>query len=104
VPIAAFQGDDPVEATTIDVGHLGPSSQRRDWNIRSQRPETAYPLWRTGRGIPDTLEEAAGDYVLIIRDVDGAFHARWLRGSSLAALPLNIREAMLAVPAGVLFL
>lgn len=104
VPIAAFDGPNPVPASTLDVRYMGPKSERKDWNIPTQRPETAYPLWRPGRGVPDTLEAAAKDYVLIVRDVDDAFHGRWLRGANLASLPGNVREAILAETVGVLAL
>ncbi|MHB1638831.1 MAG: hypothetical protein ACYCUD_03190 [Candidatus Dormibacteria bacterium] len=104
VPLAAFEGAHPVAESTLAVRYMGPNSERKDWNIPSQRPETAYPLWRPGRGVPDTVGAAAGDYVLIVRDIANAFHARWLRGTNLAALPSNIREAILAETVGVLFI
>jgi hypothetical protein len=104
VPIAAFDGPDPVGAATLDVRYMGANSERKDWNIPSQRPETAYPLWRAGRGVPDAFESAAKDYVLLVRDVNDHFHARWLRGTNLASLPANVREAILAEPVGMLAL
>lgn len=104
VPITAFSGPDPVPESTLAVRYMGPNSERKDWNIPAQRPETAYPLWRPGRGVPDTFEAAAKDYVLLVRDVKGGFHARWLRGANLASLPANVREAILAETVSVLFL
>lgn len=104
VPIAAFDGPNPVAAASLAVRYMGPSSERKDWNIPAQRPETAYPLWRPGRGVPDTIEAAAKDYVVLVLDVKGRFHARWLPGTNLASLPANVREAILAETVGVLLL
>jgi hypothetical protein len=104
VPIAAFEGPNSVPPMVLDVRYMGPRSERKDWNIPAQRPETAYPLWRPGRGVPKTSEAAAKDYVLLVRDVNDAFHARWLRGANLSSLPANVREAILAETVGVLFL
>jgi 5-methylcytosine-specific restriction protein B len=101
VPIAAFTGPGAVPAMTLDVRYMGQTSQRKDWNIPAQRPETAYPLWRPGRGIPDTVAASAGDYVLLVRDTFGSFHARWLRGANLPLLPPRVREAILAEGVGV---
>ena len=103
VPIERFEGVDPVAAMTLDVHYMGPRSQRKDWNIPAQRPETAYELWRPGRGVPASIAEAAADYVLLVRDVNDRFHARWLRAAHLTALPANVREAIVAQEVGVRF-
>ena len=98
VPIAAFDGPSPVQATELRVRFMGSQSQRRDWNIPSQRPETAYPLWRLGRANPNQAEE---NYIVLIRDVTGQFHARWLNAAAMDALPPNISQALRAKNFGV---
>ncbi len=102
--IAPFDGPDPVAEFPLDVRYMGPNSIRKDWYMPSQRPDTAYPLWRPGRGVPESFKAATSDYVLLVRDVDNAFHARWLRGTSLTLVPANVREAILSRASGVLVL
>src|SRR5690348_2329683 len=69
VPIAAFDGNPPVDATTLVVRYMGPESERKDWYIRAQRPDNAYPLWRVGRGVAATFNDERRDFVLLLRDV-----------------------------------
>lgn len=85
VPLAPATKPIPVPASKIEVAYLGPESRRRDWRIPSQRPATAYPLWRRGIGLLDATRPGE-DYVVLVR-ASGVFHARWLRGSDLEGLP-----------------
>src|SRR5690349_7549922 len=87
VPVSAYTGENPVPATQLKVRFMGAGSERRDWNIPSQRPDTAYPLWRLSRGKRD---RAAENYVVLVRDIAGNFHARWLDGPALLALPPHL--------------
>lgn len=91
VPVAAFNGTSPVPQMELRVRYMGPQSQRKDWNIPSQRPDTAYPLWRLSRSNPNRLAE---NFVIIVRDVLGQFHARWLDAAAVAALPDQLRLAL----------
>jgi 5-methylcytosine-specific restriction protein B len=101
VPIAAFDGPNPVPAQSLDVRFMGQDSQRKDWNIPSQRPETAYPLWRKGRGLPANCVSAIDAYACLIRDTEGQFHARWLTPQAVERLPSEIRETMEGNEVGV---
>ena len=100
VPLEATVAPIPVPPTSIEVAYIGPESRRDDWRIPSQRPETAYPLWRMGTGLlPGT--DAGEDLVVLIRDPADRFHARWLRADDLYRLPEDIRERMIKGTAGV---
>ncbi|UJA21746.1 hypothetical protein HJD18_17035 [Thermoleophilia bacterium SCSIO 60948] len=84
-------GDIP--AQTILVYFNGWEASRKEWRIASQRPEEAYPLWRPGVG--PTAETRPGDDALVlIRDSNKRFHARWLNLSELGELPEGLRTAM----------
>jgi hypothetical protein len=93
VPLEAAPAPLSVPPATIVVSYIGSGSERADWRIRSQRPETAYPLWRPGVGLrPGT--PSGRDFVVIVRDPAGRFHARWLYGAQLARLPFAFAERM----------
>lgn len=102
VPIARFGGPGVVEPTTLAVRFMGLESQRKDWYIRAQRPETAYPLWRAGRGVGETFEGGRRDYVVLLRDVHDAYHARWIPEETIDAVPQPLRSTMLTKDVGVL--
>ncbi len=100
VPLAAASTPVPVPETTLRVAYIGPESRRADWRIPSQRPDTAYPLWRQGVGLlPGT--PSGQDYVILVRDPEHRFHARWLRGEDLAALPQTLVARVETGNAGV---
>jgi hypothetical protein len=81
---------------------MGADSERRDWNIPSQRPETAYSLWRSGRGVQTQFDETRRDFVLLLRDTNDQFHARWIRDESFDQVPERLRALMLSKPIGVM--
>ncbi len=101
VPIAPFDGAGQVPANVLDVRYMGASSVRKDWNIPSQRPETAYPLWRMGRGLPKGQTTAIDAYVCLIRDVDNRYHARFLTKNAIGELPAVLRAAISSKEVGV---
>lgn len=94
VPINPFEGERPVPAQTLPVRFLGPKSRRKDWNISSQRPDTAYPLWRPGRGVPEVYDNSWREYLVLVRDVEGAFHARWISTASFESLPQWVSQTL----------
>jgi hypothetical protein len=93
VPLEAAVEPVPVAATSIEVAYIGPESRRDDWRIPSQRPETAYPIWRNGTGLLDSTEPG-DDFVLLVRDPGDRFHARWLRSSDLGRLPSSVAQVL----------
>jgi hypothetical protein len=100
VPIGAVTRPIAVPATSISVAYLGSKSRRKDWRIPSQRPTTAYPLWREGTGLLDSTRPEE-DFVLLLRDPHGGFHARWLRRDGMPLLPEGLAEQMSIGTAGV---
>ncbi|WP_395770252.1 hypothetical protein [Arenimonas sp.] len=100
VPIEPFSGQNPVDALTLTFKYMGQTSARKDWNIPAQRPDTAYPLWRKGRGYSSRKTVGTHDYIVIARDTDGSFHARWVRSADFIAIPEKLRTLMLASDAG----
>jgi hypothetical protein len=103
IPIEGYEGANPVPSQSIRVRYMGDRSERRDWNIPSQRPETAYPLWRRGRGLPAgaTKPPAPAHYVIIVRDTEGKFHARWLTNEGFQHLPEDMKRAAQANEVGI---
>lgn len=93
VNVAAFDGPDPVEETTMRVRYMGPRSGRRDWYVASQRPSTAYPLWRDGRAFDaESFTPGGLDFVVLIRDENDVFHARWVSADHFSRLPSELQE------------
>jgi 5-methylcytosine-specific restriction enzyme B len=103
VPIEPYEGTDPVPAQTLLIRSMGEQSSRGDWNIPAQRPKTAYPLWRVGRGLPSgtTTAPHPPHYIALAKDTDGRFHARWLTPESFALLPEEIKNMAQAKEVGV---
>jgi 5-methylcytosine-specific restriction protein B len=100
VPLEPFVGPQAVAATEIKVRFMGEKSGRKDWNIPSQRRATAYALWRQGRGVSKAFNEKAQEFMLIIRDIDGKFHARWIHDRDFTALPLAVQQVLNSKEAG----
>ena len=100
VPIAPFDGQNSVSATELKVRYMGPKSERRDWYIPSQRPDSAYDLWRPGRGPARAGAPGANEFLVIARDVDKQFHARWITDQVFQTLPPSIRQKMQSADAG----
>jgi 5-methylcytosine-specific restriction enzyme B len=94
IQLQPFDGPNPVPASILEVRYMGPKSVRQDWNIPSQRPDTAYALWRQGRGLPvdHIFDEADRNFILIVRDEDDQFHARWINKERLATLPERLQH------------
>ena len=91
--IAPFEGPQPIEEQELRVRYMGPRSERRDWYIASQRPDTAYPLWRVGRAFdPAEFTPGGSDFVVLIRDVNGSFHARWVSAANFSRLPPELQS------------
>lgn len=88
---------------SVEVAYIGPQSARNDWRITSQRPNTAYPLWRKGTGLLPTTS-AGDDFVLLLRDPVLKYHARWLRKAERPRLPMRVASELAKGNAGVLSL
>lgn len=95
VPVESAPGPPAVPAQRLAVFFNGLQATRREWRIRSQRPNNAYPLWRPGVGPkPDT--GPGTDVIVLLRDEHDRFHARWLTGSQRVELPASLQQAITA--------
>src|SRR4051794_19246600 len=103
-PIEPFVGPNPVPASILKVRFMGEGSERRDWYIRAQRPDSAYPLWRPGRAFPSNYEPQGTDrkFIIVARDVNGRFHARWINEAEFAHLPERLRGQMESEDVGII--
>jgi 5-methylcytosine-specific restriction protein B len=96
VPLEPFDGENPVAAEQLTVKFMGDGSARKDWNVPAQRPTTAYPLWRMGRGLPVDHVYAATDqhWVVIVKDDQNRYHARWINPAIFATLPPDLQQRL----------
>lgn len=102
VRLEALGGQATVAAQSLRVRYMGASSERQDWNIPSQRSTTAYPLWRPGRAFDASNPPQIGtEAIVIVRDAQCQFHARWLTHTDIARLPTQLRERIAKNGAGV---
>ncbi len=99
--IEPFDGLDPVPRQELEIRYMGARSARKDWNIPSQRPETAYPLWRLGSRAAYTFDATRRDFVLILRDRGDNFHARSVTEETFAHLPETVSTLLLSKEVGV---
>ncbi len=100
IPIEPFTGANPVPTEVVVIRFMGDSSTRKDWNIPSQRPETAYPLWRPERAFRSVKDAGDLEYLVIARDVESGFHARWIRTDDFAFLPDTVQKLLKTHDAG----
>ena len=93
IPLQPLGDGRSVPAQMLSAYYLGEKTARSSWNIPSQRPETAYPLWLPPRSWNAGAPPPDGaDTVLLILDEHDRYHARWLRRGDLAHLPRRIRQ------------
>ena len=97
VPIQAFDGPEPVPARTVPLRYGGPQSGRKDYYFPSQKAggDRAYPLWspvRVTGAVGRPYEEIEGALALIVRDIHGGFHARWVPADKVGDLPEALQE------------
>lgn len=94
VRIEAYEGTEPVPAVILKIRYMGKDSARSDWNIPSQRPDSAYPLWRVGRGATKQGSAGLDEYLVIVRDSLNCFHARWINDQVFLRLPDRIKTIL----------
>ena len=98
IPIGRFDGRPPLPPQNLKIRYMGEHSQRADWNFPAQATNP-YPLWAPGRGVSDAFDPQHREYLMVIKDVEGNFHARWQRGTD--NLPHPIREFIEAHEIGI---
>lgn len=80
------------EEKILNVRFMGENSKRKDWNIPSQRPETAYPMWIQQGRFPGEIDEKS--YILLIRSTTGKFYGRVLLSDEVSLLPSELKNAV----------
>lgn len=91
VPVEGYDfGGTAVADTELPVRYMGAGSARKDWNISSQRPGTAYPMWLAR--MPGNADK--NSYIILIRTVDHKFYARVLLAEELPDTPPAFRDAV----------
>lgn len=96
VQLAAYNDlldqDLSVPETSLVLKFMGNDSKRKDWNIPSQRPDSAYELWRPSRRLPNDIPN--NGYLCIIRAEDDTFHARLILDDEFDNIPLILKLNM----------
>jgi hypothetical protein len=106
ITLAPFDGMPPVEKTEITFTRLRDGLARAGkWRINAQHLDQAYPLWQRDRGPLEKFmvmdaEDKRRTFLLITRDVDQCFHARWIRSEDFEKLPSRIKELLRDKSAG----
>lgn len=100
IPIARFDGEDPVDARLVPFTYMGPTSARRDFNFPKQATDP-YPLWAPARAFAGTPDDAINDLIAIVKDTSGAYHARWIRKADFHNLPQKLRDTFIVTKPGV---
>lgn len=102
IPIEAVEGANPVPAQALSLRFMGPQSQRKDFYFRGQTT-SPYPLWAPSRTHAGSSAEAdlIDDVALVVRDVEGRFHARWVQKADVGLLPEELRRVIASEQQGV---
>ncbi len=108
ITLESFEGVPSAAPRDVTFAKKRPGAHREgNWTVDSIRDGTgtAYDLWRKSRGPAARYEqlppaEKEKNYIIIVRDIDGLFHGRWIRGSDFDALPTRVREALASENAG----
>lgn len=91
-----------VEKKNVLIRYMGASSARKDWNIPSQRPTTAYPLWIEPGRFPKKKDEDS--YVIVVRTTDDKYYGRCLLSSEVINLPKILKDKITKSETGLLVL
>ncbi|MCC6414778.1 MAG: hypothetical protein IT582_02585 [Opitutaceae bacterium] len=108
IVLEPFDGEPGVGSHEVTFVRKRPGSAREGkWTVDSIRDgaKKAYALWHRNRGPLSRYEnlsdnEKEKNYIVIVRDVDGRFHGRWIRGTDFDALPTMVQNILSSSPAG----
>lgn len=103
--LQAFDGTPAAPPQQLRLRFWGPRgtpSRASSYYIAGQTTNP-YELWRPGRARPGAAAAAdlVGDVPLIVKDVEGGLHGRWIRREDLRRLPTGLRQAINAQDQGV---
>lgn len=100
IRLEPFQGESPVDGYDLKLVRLRDGTARAGkWQVLGQRGKTAYPLWQKNRGPLQPFQkmkpgERGRDFLIIVRDIAGAHHGRWLQGKDIDSLPAKIKKLL----------
>jgi hypothetical protein len=108
ISLEPFDGEPKVGSHNVTFARKRPGSAREGkWTVDSIRDgkAKAYDLWRRNRGPISRYEslseaEREKNYIAIVRDVNGHFHGRWIRGTDFDALPVAVQDIISSALAG----
>lgn len=90
---------DYTSKSPLTIRYMGGSSSRKDWNIPSQRPTTAYPLWIESGRMPTSKDD--NSFLLLIRTTDGLYYGRILLQSEVANVPSVLQKEIVKKEVGM---
>ncbi len=106
VKLEDFDGSNPTDPYDLKVIKLRDGVARAgNYQVLGQRESQAYPLWQSKRGPQKPYqemdsEERSKNFMVVVRDSDGLFHARWIRPEDFAALPQSIQALLVSKSVG----
>lgn len=102
IAIQPFDGRDPVPGAELSIAYVGDRSQRQDLRFPRQTTQP-YPLWAPARTYPQgaTVADLEGAAVLVIKDAEDRFHARWVRKDEMVRLPAALAARIANESVGV---
>lgn len=105
IEIQPFDGSDPIPARVIPYDYYGAAGARGDYRFPKQKYNlpSAYPLWNPERvaTLTTAFSQIEGATVIVVRDVNDNFHARWLSAEAVERLPEPLRSRIKNKKAGV---
>ena len=106
ITLKPFEGAPPVGEYDITFKKLRAGTGREgSWNINRQSLEQAYELWQPSRGPLKKFDDMSilekdSNFLVIVRDIDGRFHGRWIQSSDFRQIPEGIRQIITSAKAG----
>lgn len=106
ITLEPYDGEPPAETYSLTFKKLREGTGRAgSWNMNGQFKDGAYALWQMGRGPIKQFakmnpDESKKNYILILRDLDGGFHGRWIQESDFMLLPQMLQNIIGQTSAG----
>lgn len=103
IPVSAFDGDPEVPPATLRLRFMGPNGARANDVYIAGQSSTPYPLWAPPRTRPGSAapEDFVGDVALLVMDVYGDYHARYVRKDVIHHLPAALQACITTQEKGV---
>lgn len=103
IPVQPFDGAPAIPKKELRLRFMGPSGQRSNDTYIASQSNDPYPLWAPARARPgaSAAVDLVGDVALLIKDVNGGFHGRYVRREDLSGLPAGLQASISAHEKGV---